>query len=323
MSTEERRPASGLGARLRSKITHLKIDTTPRLLVLAAIVGLGAGLGAVVLIEAVDFVGELARRATGSDGSNAWIFIVLPSGLWLAWFITHRFAPEAAGHGIPQIIASIVARSGRIRLRVAPLKTVATALTLGVGGSAGREGPIAHIGAAIGSRLGRRLNLNESMVRSLIGSGAAAGISATFNAPIAGMLFAMEVILGSFSGAHMSAIVVASVIGAVVSRAIVGEGLTFNVEAYPLSSPWELVLYALLGVAAAAAGYLFLKQLAFWETKPDRMNRWTRPLIIGLGIAAVGYFRPEVLSRGHADTGPATRRPPWETDAHTWAKYTS
>ena len=298
MSTEERRPASGLGARLRSKITHLKIDTTPRLLVLAAIVGLGAGLGAVVLIEAVDFVGELARRATGSDGSNAWIFIVLPSGLWLAWFITHRFAPEAAGHGIPQIIASIVARSGRIRLRVAPLKTVATALTLGVGGSAGREGPIAHIGAAIGSRLGRRLNLNESMVRSLIGSGAAAGISATFNAPIAGMLFAMEVILGSFSGAHMSAIVVASVIGAVVSRAIVGEGLTFNVEAYPLSSPWELVLYALLGVAAAAAGYLFLKQLAFWETKPDRMNHWTRPLIIGLGIAAVGYFRPEVLGTG-------------------------
>ena len=265
---------------------------------LAAIVGLGAGLGAVVLIEAVDFVTEFARDVMGGEGRSAWIFLLLPGGLWLAWFITYRLAPEAAGHGIPQIIGSIVARSGRIRLRVAPLKTVATALTLGVGGSAGREGPIAHIGAAIGSRLGRRFNLNESMVRSLIGAGAAAGISATFNAPIAGMLFAMEVVLGSFSGAHMSAIVVASVIGAVVSRGIVGEELAFNVQAYPVSSPWELLLYALLGVAAAAAGYVFLKQLAFWETKPDSMNRWTRPLIIGLGIAAVGFFRPEVLGTG-------------------------
>ena len=195
--------------RIRTSTTSFKIDTTPRLLVLAAIVGLGAGLGAVVLIEAVDFVTELARDVMGGEERSAWIFLLLPGGLWLAWFITYWLAPEAAGHGIPQIIGSIVARSGRIRLRIAPLKTVATALTLGVGGSAGREGPIAHIGAAIGSRLGRRFNLNESMVRSLIGAGAAAGISATFNAPIAGMLFAMEVVLGSFSGAHMSAIVVA------------------------------------------------------------------------------------------------------------------
>lgn len=298
MSGAKPQTSPGLGSRIGSAITHLKVDTTPRLLVLASLVGLGAGLGAVALIEAVDFVGELVGRIPGDDGPGPWLFVVLPAGLWLAWFITHRLAPEAAGHGIPQIIASIVARSGRIRLRVAPLKTAATALTLGVGGSAGREGPIAHIGAAIGSRLGRRLNLNESMVRSLIGAGAAAGISATFNAPIAGMLFAMEVVLGSFSGAHMSAVVVASVIGAVVSHAIVGDALTFDVTAYPLTSPWELVLYALLGVAAAGAGYLFLKQLAFWETKPDKINQWTRPLIIGLGIAAVGFFRPEVLGTG-------------------------
>ena len=307
MSGPNRRSLAQLGSQLRSTITHLKIDTTPRLLVVAALVGLGAGLGAVVLIEAVDIVGGLAQDITGSEDPSLWIFLVLPSGLWLAWFITYRLAPEAAGHGIPQIIASIVARSGKIRLRVAPLKTVATALTLGVGGSAGREGPIAHIGAAIGSRLGRRLNLNESQVRSLIGAGAAAGISATFNAPIAGMLFAMEVILGTFSGAHMSAIVVASVIGAMVSRGIVGEELTFAIQAYPLSSPWELVLYSLLGVAAAAAGYVFLKQLAFWETKPDRMNRWTRPVIIGLGIAAVGFLRPEVLGTGQEFIGDLLR----------------
>jgi CIC family chloride channel protein len=286
------------GSRLLTSISHVKTDTAPRLLAIAALVGLGAGLGAVVLIEAVDLVGSAASQLTGDDGATGWIFIILPSGLWLAWFVTYRLAPEAAGHGIPQIIASIIARSGRVRLRVAPLKTVATALTLGVGGSAGREGPIAHIGAAIGSRVGRRLRLNESQVRSLIGAGAAAGISATFNAPIAGMLFAMEVIVGSFSGAHMSAIVVASVVGAVVSRGIVGEGLTFSVQAYPLSSPWELILYALVGVAAAAAGYLFLKQLTFWETRSERLNQWFRPLIIGVGIAAIGYLRPEVLGTG-------------------------
>ena len=120
-----------LGRRIRTASASFKVDTTPRLLVLAAIVGLGAGLGAVVLIEAVDFVAELTSNVAGDGDRSLWIFLLLPTGLWLAWYITFRLAPEAAGHGIPQIIGSIVARSGKIRLRVAPLKTAATAFDVG------------------------------------------------------------------------------------------------------------------------------------------------------------------------------------------------
>ena len=145
MARDKQRTLGRIGKRLGYKITHFKVDTTPRLLVLAGLVGLGAGLGAVALIEVVDFVSGLTRQLVGDSGPSLWTFVVLPGGIWLAWFVTYRLAPEAVGHGIPQIIGSIVARSGKIRLRVAPLKTVATALTLGVGGSAGREGPIARI----------------------------------------------------------------------------------------------------------------------------------------------------------------------------------
>ncbi|MFQ5517374.1 MAG: chloride channel protein [Acidimicrobiia bacterium] len=282
-------------------VSKLRVDTTPRLMVLAAFVGVGAGLGAVALIKLIEFISHrVADLHDVLGGSRGWILVTLPIGLWIAWWLTDRFGREAAGHGVPQIMAAIVARSGRIPFRIAPLKTVATAATLGVGGSVGREGPIAQIGAAIGSGIGSRLRLGEGVTRSLIGAGTAAGISATFNAPIAGMLFALEVVLGSFSGTHMSTVVVASVLGAVVSRGLLGEGLTFQVESYPVSSPWELVLYGLLGVLAAVAAYFFLRQLDWWETRPGFLNRWLRPLPLALLIAAVGLARPEVLGTGQS-----------------------
>lgn len=277
-------------------------------MVVAAVIGVGAGLGAVLLIKSLELVADgVAELHDALGGYEAWLLLTVPVAIWLAWWLTERFGPEAAGHGIPQIIAAIRVRGGRIPLRIAPLKIAATAITIGAGGSAGREGPIAQIGAAIGSALGDRLRLSEPVRRSLIGAGTAAGISATFNAPIAGMLFALEVVLGSFSVSHLSTVVVASITGAVVTRSILGESLTFDVTAYPLTSPWELVLYGLLGIVAAVVAYFFLRQLDWWERWPERLPRALRPLLIALPVAALGIARPEVLGTGQRFIGEVLR----------------
>jgi CIC family chloride channel protein len=284
------------------------VGTTPRLMAVAAVVGVGAGIGAVVLIKLVELVGDgVSELHDLLGGATAWLLLTVPCGIWLAWWLTNRFGPEAAGHGVPQIIAAIRVRAGNIPGRIAPLKTAATAITIGAGGSAGREGPIAQIGAALGSAIGKRLKLGEPVRRSLIGAGTAAGISATFNAPIAGMLFALEVVLGSFSASHLSTVVVASITGAVVSRSILGEGLTFEVTSYPVSSPWELVLYGLLGIVAAAVAYVFLRQLDWWETRPERISPTLRPLVGALPVAAIGIARPEILGTGQEFIGEVLR----------------
>lgn len=284
---------------LLRRVASVDLSSTPRRMVVAGAVGVGAGLGAVALIRSIELVATLVGTTGELPGdARLWVFVVLPAGLWVAWWLTARLGPEAAGHGVPQVIAAMVARGGRIPLAIAPLKTVVTAITLGVGGSAGREGPIAQIGASFGASLSRWLGLNESDTRGLIAAGVAAGISATFNAPIAGMLFALEVVLGSFAATHLSPVVVASVLGAVVSRGLLGPELTFEVPAYPLLNPWDLILFGGLGLAAAVIGYVFLQQLGFWEEKPRRMVPWLRPLSLGLLIAVIGFIRPEILGTG-------------------------
>ena len=289
---------------LRMKIKawpRVRFGHTPRLMLIAGLVGVGVGVGAYLLIETMELVQDAASVISNLPGmSRAWVFIVIPIGLLLAWLTTSRFSPEATGHGVPQILAALTVRAGKIRGRVAPVKIVATALTLGSGGSAGREGPIAQVGASLGSTAGRWVKLGESDIRSLVAAGTAAGIAATFNAPIAGMFFAMEVILGSFSVAHVGTVAVAAVAGAVVSHGLLGTALTFSVPAYPLGDARELVLYAGLGLLAVAIGYVFLRTLNWWDVIPNRLPTWIRPAALALVVATVGFAAPEVLGTGQA-----------------------
>ncbi|MFZ0624901.1 MAG: chloride channel protein [Acidimicrobiia bacterium] len=285
-------------------IRSVRIGRTPRLMVLAGVVGVGAGLGAVVLIRAIEWV---ARAATwfGDQLSigEVVVLLTLPIGIVIAWRLTMWFAPEVAGHGVPQIIAAITVAAGYIRTRVIALKTVATALTIGAGGSAGREGSIAQIGSAIGSWVARVARLGENDVIVLIAAGAGAGISATFNAPIAGMFFAMEVILREFSLRHLHTIVIASVAGAVVAHSVIGEALTFQVPAYSLDDPRLLLLYGALGLVVVAAAWLFLAALDWFEVRPGALPGWTRPALLGLLVAALGLFHGEILGTGQEFVG--------------------
>jgi CIC family chloride channel protein len=239
----------------------------------------------------------------GPGLGNGWLFLVIPFGIWLSWAIATKWAPAASGHGVPEILAALTLEGGRIPLRVPIVKTVATALTIGVGGSAGREGSIAQIGAGIGSFIGRVTGLDETETRSLVAAGAGAGIAATFNAPIAGMFFAMEVILRDVSIRHLHTIAVASVAGAVVSHTLIGDALTFDVAPYALDDPTQLILYAALGLIAVGLAVFFIESLDWFTVVPDRLIPWVRPLIMGLGVAAIAFFAPEVLGTGQRFIG--------------------
>ena len=268
-------------------------------LALAVAVGVLVGLAAAALIGALQGIDDLVVWA--GDGLNmpkAIFFITIPLGFLAAWGIARRFAPEVAGDGVPEATAALAVRSGYLPTRSAPLKILVTGLTVGVGGSAGREGPIVQVGSSIGSSIARHSGLGEDRVRSLVAAGAGAAIGASFNAPIAGMLFAMEVILGNFALRHLNAVVVASVAAAVTTRSIVGEDLILRAFPYRVGDARELGLYALLGVIAALVGWLFLRLVHTAENVSWIRRSWMRPLLFGVLVAALGFAEPRVLGTG-------------------------
>lgn len=280
-------------------------------LALSAVVGVGVGVGAAGLVLALESLGHVMESLFVVDNGEtfslerAWIFLTVPIGLVLAWWIARRFAPEVAGDGVPASTEALMVQGGNIKGRVAPLKLLATALTVGLGGSAGREGPIVQIGASIGSWFSRRFNMGEDQVRSLVAAGAGAGIGASFNAPIAGMLFALEVILVSFAPRHMSAIVIASVTAAITSQTLVGEELALSAGVYDLNSFNELFLYAGLALAIVAVGFFFLKTLDIVEGfahKHAAALSWLRPTIAGLLVAGLIYVEPALFGTGQKVT---------------------
>ena len=273
-------------------------------LAIAALVGVGVGVGAAALVVIVESLQEFLLPFAIEEG-RAWIFLTVPTGFLIAWLIAKRLAPEVSGDGVPQAVAALEVQGGRMRARVIPLKILATAVTVGGGGSAGREGPIVQIGAAIGSVISKRFNLGEDQVRSLVAAGAGAGIGATFNAPIAGMLFALEVILSSFAARHMSAIVIASVAAAVTTQSLVGEELAIRAEVYQLGDARELLLYAGLAIVVVAVGILFLrlfKGLESFVHPREGSLGLLRPVTAGLLVAALVFVEPGVFGTGQAVT---------------------
>ena len=194
-----------------------------------------------------------------------------------------------------------LAQKGDIRKRVVLVKTLASAISIGTGGSVGREGPIVQIGSAIGSTLGQALNVSGDRMRALVGCGAAAGIAATFNAPIAGSMFALEVILGDFGLATFSPIVISSVVATAVSRAFLGDTPAFIVPAYQLVSAWEFPIYLILGLFCAVVGVTFTKTLYRFEDLFDSLKfpEYLKPIIGGLILGVSGLYIPQILGVGY------------------------
>jgi CIC family chloride channel protein len=273
----------------------------------AVVVGIGTGLGAVVFIRLIEFCNTLFfedGKLLGLPGNTYVILLPVLGGLIVGPLI-HFLAPEAKGHGVPEVLTAIAMKGGRIRPVVVLAKALGSAITIGSGGSVGREGPIVQIGAALGSTIGQLFKLSDRRIITLVASGAAAGIAATFNAPIAGVMFAIEVILGEFGIQNLSTMVVSAVTASVVSQAVLGDFPAFNVPAYSLNSPWELPLYLALGVVAGLGAMLFMKALYFMEDVFDKWKfpHYLKPAVGGVGLGVLGYFLPRVFGTGFDTIG--------------------
>ena len=284
-------------------LDRLQPSETTVLLVTSMAVGVGTGLGAVLFIELISFVQKVffenGAALLGFMGRIIFILAPLVGGL-LAGPIIYYFAKEAKGHGVPEVIQAIAVRGGRIRPRVVVAKVAASALCIGSGGSAGREGPIVQVGAALGSTIGQWLHLSDARIRNLVACGSAAGIAATFNAPIAGVIFAMEIILGELRLGDLGSVVIASVTSSTIARIFLGDRPAFTIPAYAMKSPWEIFLFVVLGFFSAFVAVGFTRMLYWFE---DRFDNWRtpdalKPAIGGLILGGLAFLYPMVLGLG-------------------------
>ena len=296
-------PRHLLNQRLADWLDQSGASETGVLVTMALVVGLGTGLGAVGFIWLIRQF-HLVFSAAGDWGIQAlawWAIALVPmvGGLIGGPFIV-RFAREAKGHGVPEVMTAIALRGGRIRPRVVVVKALASAICIGSGGSAGREGPIVQIGAAFGSTVGQIFRLSDDRIRNLVACGAAAGIAATFNAPIAGAIFALEVILGEFTTRYFASVVLSSVAASIVSRSLLGSNPAFIVPAYSLVSAREVGLYAILGILAALIAILFVRVLYWFEDLFDSstLPEMLRPAVGMLLVGVLGLAYPQVLGSG-------------------------
>lgn len=277
------------------------------MVLVAVVIGLLGGLCAVGFRQLIQILNRVAWHESQYTveylyGLPIWWKILAPAaGGLIVGLITYRFAREARGHGVPEVMEAVALRGGRIRPRVVLAKMLASGVCIGSGGSVGREGPIVQIGAALGSTLGQWLKIDQRRLRTLVGCGAAAGIAATFNAPVAGALFAVEIILGDFGVSQFSPIVISSVMGTVVSQYFLGDFPAFAVPAYSLVHAFELFAYAALGLLAGLAALAFTRTLYAAEDFFDKVRIYPpiRTLIGGAMIGIIGVWLPQVFGVGY------------------------
>ena len=286
-----------------------RIDINAHLAVsiIAVIIGVLGGYGAVLFRLAIQFF-QTAFYGHDSEflelaAQIPWyIKLFMPAlGGAVVGPIIYFYAREAKGHGVPEVMEAVAMHGGHIRARVCAAKILASAISIGCGGSVGREGPIVQIGSAVGSTVGQVLRVSQDRLRTLVGCGAAAGIAATFNAPIAGVLFAVEILLGEFGVATFSPIVLSSVTATTISRHYFGDFPAFVVPDYVLVSRWELLFYCGLGVLAALAAVLFVVVLYKTEDLFDLipMPEYLKPVLGGLIMGGMIIFLPYTFGVGY------------------------
>lgn len=276
------------------------------ILIIAVIIGVLTGYLAVAFRTLILFF----QNTLWGEGSLIEVIKAVPiylkfgipilGAIVVALFV-NKFAKEAKGHGVPEVMNAVATKNGIMRMRVVIVKALASALSIGTGASVGREGPIVQIGSAFGSSIGQIFQVSAMRMKTLVACGAAAGIAATFNAPIAGALFASEVILGDFSVVAIGPIIISSVFATITSRHFYGDHPAFTPPAYALNSPIEIVFYILLGVAAGLVGWLFVKSLYYSEDIFDKSKLpiGIQALIGGSILGIFAILMPEVLGVGY------------------------
>ncbi|MFQ5908743.1 MAG: chloride channel protein [Thermoplasmata archaeon] len=229
------------------------------------------------------------------------LLLILPLGGLLVGIIAMYGAPEVRGAGTPQVMEAAGFRAGIMRFRVVLLKSLASALTIGSGGSAGREGPIVQIGAASGSSLAQALKLEQAPRKILLACGTAGAIAATFNAPIAGVLFAVELVLLEFRTRSFIPLVISAVFATAVAGLFLPSGPQLPAQ-YSFISPLELTLFILLGLIAGLVAILWIRVRYTIEDAfaRIRLSPLLRPAVGGALFAVIALFVPRLMGVGYA-----------------------
>jgi CIC family chloride channel protein len=291
-----------------SLIERAKMTEHFFMIAMAVLIGLLAGFGAVGIRMLIHYINDLSFPGDNSLLENImalpwwWKMAVPAIGGAIVGPLIYWGAPEAKGHGVPEVMQAVLVRGGYIRPRVAIVKALASAVTIGTGGSVGREGPIIQIGSSLGSTVGQFFRVKSKRMKTLVGAGAAAGIAAAFNAPVAGALFALEIILMDYAVAQFTPIVIASVMATVVSHTFEGDFAAFQVPHYEIISRWEVGFYFILGLLSGLVSWLFIKVLYFFEELWDdkiKIPQYIKPTIGGILLGAIAIIFPQVMGIGY------------------------
>ncbi|MGH6704953.1 MAG: chloride channel protein, partial [Bradyrhizobium sp.] len=271
---------------------------------LALVVGVMTGLGAVVFRALIGFVhnsfynGKLsfiydANMAEAPSRFGDWVFLSPVIGGLLVVYIVKRFAPEAKGHGVPEVMDAVFYQRGNIRGKVAIVKALASALSIGSGAAVGREGPIIQIGSALGSAFAQVIRLSTWQKITLLSAGAGAGIAATFNTPLGGVLFALEILLPEVSNRTFLPVVVATGAATTIGRVLIGPDPAFAVSdiQFSLAGTFglqEAIAFVLLGILCGLAASAFIRLLVIMEDGFPKLpgNEYTQN-IIGMSVIGV------------------------------------
>ncbi|MFQ5450763.1 MAG: chloride channel protein [Nitrospinaceae bacterium] len=278
------------------------------LLVLAAVIGFLAGIAATLFRWMIRFIDNIfSEPSLVSLGIPLAVFpFLLPFfpmiGGWVIGGICYFFPNAVQENGVHRVIQAVALKGGKIRKHTILTSAATSAITIGSGGSAGREGPTVQIGSALGSWMGNMFNFSMERTQVLVGCGAAGGIAASFNAPLAGVLFALEIILGDFTIHTFSPIIIASVIGTVTAQALIGNHITFHLPVHQLVSYTEIIFYLGLGLACGLISRLFTDTYLnshIWFEEKIKLPEIMKPALGGLLVGIISIFLPQVLGNGY------------------------
>ncbi|MCB1489391.1 MAG: chloride channel protein [Bauldia sp.] len=295
---------------------RFQLGRNPVVWLLAPLVGLATGVASILFRLAIGafqwpWLGTMTESVTAAAREQPWWVILLApaaGGLLVGLMLKYLLANGRAA-AVPDVMEARINAGRGLTVRQGLWNALASSLSLGVGASAGREGPIVHLGASIAAAAFNRLRLSDAARRTLLGCGVSGAVAASFNAPIAGVLFAQEVILGHFAIGSFMPLVLASVTATIVSQAWFGNIAAFIVPAYEISSYLQVPAFVLLGVVAAAVAIIF--QLAMiatdWLARHVEMPLVARPAVGGLMIGAIAIVFPQVLGVGYDATDAALK----------------
>jgi CIC family chloride channel protein len=302
---------------INQKINAFKISDQTFLVITSMIVGLLSSMAYILLRKTVDGAHWLifvqGHNLLGLAGEHWTLFLIplLPvAGALLLIPLSLLFPGQVNGYRFPKFLEQVNIQGGFIKARTILISILAPAVTIGSGGSAGLEGPIAQVGGAIGSNMGHLFKVSGNRMKVLVACGVAGGIAAAFNAPIAGVLFALEIVLlGDFSLSNFSPIVISSGIATVISRGYFGENPIFQVREYAVVSNWELLLYVLMGVQIGISAVIYI--VFFYKTSDffDRLklHPLLKPVLGAFLVGLIGIFYPQVMGHGYEVINAALR----------------